>query len=481
MIGTRIRRIGAPAAGLAAVMALISAAPVPGTAATVAAVARSVQRSSAVVVTTVGINPAGRTYGRLGDGFIGLSYSSGTINDGNYAPLGNLPALLANLGRSVIRFGGSSVDYSSYTGITSAALTGLAQLAAKTGWKVLYTVNLGHFNAAQATADSRNVRIGLGASLYGIACGNEPDRFAGRERPSNYTEQDYLTKDLPACYKAVRAGAPRTLFTGPDIFRPVWLPPYVAAEKGVVQRLVDQFYPMSHCNGSVSNGAATLLSSAMVVREDKILREVKVAAAVDRVPFIIGETNSASCGGLPGVSDTYVSALWAADWVLIGAEYGAQGMYFNGSLATKCITYTPLCEVGNWQYAARPVYYGMLFAHLMGTGWTLPVKLSTTADVHVHAVRNSPGVIRVMVENLSGAATRVVLRVPGVSGRASTLNLTGPSLAATTGVRIQGAAVTAAGTFKPGAAGHVACAAGTCSLTVPAYTAVIVILPRLKG
>jgi len=43
-------------------------------------------------------------------------------------------------------------------------------------------------------------------------------------------------------------------------------------------------------------------------------------------PFIMFETNTASCGGFPGVSDSYGAALWAMD-------YGFQMAYSNFSNA----------------------------------------------------------------------------------------------------------------------------------------------------
>lgn len=39
-------------------------------------------------------------------------------------------------------------------------------------------------------------------------------------------------------------------------------------------------------------------------------------------PLIMFETNTASCGGFPGISDTFASALWATD-------YGFQMAYNN--------------------------------------------------------------------------------------------------------------------------------------------------------
>jgi hypothetical protein len=103
-------------------------------------------------------------------------------------------------------------------------------------------------------------------ALYGVACGNEPDDFAGRERPASYTEQTYLTTDLPACYSVLRAAAPDTLFTGPNTFHTDWLLPYATAEKGVVQNLEEHFYPMTNCH-SGQNSPVTLISTSTMLRE----------------------------------------------------------------------------------------------------------------------------------------------------------------------------------------------------------------------
>jgi hypothetical protein len=324
-----------------------------------------------------------------------------------------------------------------------------------------------------------HVATSLGTNLFGVACGNEPEDFPGRERPTSYTEQDYLTTDVPACYAAVRAGAPTAPFTGPNTFHTSWLPPYAAAEKGILAYLVEHYYPMTNCHKG-PNSPLTLISTATMAREIYMLSQVKAAASLAKVPFIIGETNSASCGGITGIGDTYASALWASSWLMIGAEHGAHAMYFNGSLSS-CIVYTPLCESGPTSYRARPIYYGLLFAHLMGTGWTLQTAVPASANLAAFAIRNSPGNVRVMVQNLTGAPATVTLKVAGVKGTAGLLKLTAPSLTATSGVRIQGASVTAAGGFAPGPASHVVCAAGACHLRVPAYAAVIVMLPHLKS
>ena len=82
-----------------------------------------------------------------------------------------------------------------------------------------------------------------------------------------------------------------------------------------------------------------------------------------------------------------------------------------------------------------------------------------------------------LVENLSPyrAATSVH---PGESATsASELVMSAPSPLATSGVRIQGAQVTANGTFSPGKATPVACHGGTCRVTIEPHSAVMLTLP----
>lgn len=58
-------------------------------------------------------------------------------------------------------------------------------------------------------------------------------------------------------------------------------------------------------------------------------------------PFMMFETNSASCGGFPGISDAFAAALWGLDYGLMMAHsnftgalfhVGGQNVYYNVSL-----------------------------------------------------------------------------------------------------------------------------------------------------
>ncbi|KAG4217930.1 hypothetical protein PC116_g33590, partial [Phytophthora cactorum] len=43
----------------------------------------------------------------------------------------------------------------------------------------------------------------------------------------------------------------------------------------------------------------------------------------------MGETNSVSCSGKSGISDTFGAALWGVDYVLLGASIGIRKTYFH--------------------------------------------------------------------------------------------------------------------------------------------------------
>ncbi|MFB7629527.1 hypothetical protein ACFC0M_01055 [Streptomyces sp. NPDC056149] len=455
-----IKRAIAVAAGLA--MALIVApAPAPAL-------------GSAAVPTTVTIDTKGPALGTLADGYLGFSFESNTygVNSGDLDTVGNLPRLLTNLGRGVIRLGGNTVD-EGYRAATPAGLAGLDRLTRAVKWKVLYSENLGHFDRTTVTQDARSVSTVLGDRLTAIACGNEPDYYFRQLRPPTYSLHDYVP-EANQCLAAVRAGAPAAQQAGPDTAGGAWLPDYAAAERGKVGLLTRHYYPLSRCSDKNAT-AAELLSRGVAQKEAATIASAAQSAGKAGVSLRISETNSASCSGIPGVSNSYASALWAADYALIAAEHGAQGVNLHGQLGRNCAGYTPFCSVGPHAYRAMPVYYGLYFAHQLGTGHLLSTTVKTSDNIAAHAVRGTDGTVRVLVENLAPKPAAVAVRGADAI-TAAVLHLTGPSLSATDGVRVQGAVVAADGTIRPGAADHVKCDQGGCALPLAAYSAAVLTL-----
>jgi hypothetical protein len=432
--------------------------------------------------TTVTVNTSGKTVGGINSHYVGLSFESGSLASGKFDNVGDLARMLRNLGSSVLRFGGNSVDRASFTGASASVLAGLVRLAAASGWTVLYSENLGTFGPktkAAVTADARNVRAALGAHLLALACGNEPDLYhKNGVRSAAYTESDYLG-EWGSCSAAVRAGAPGVTLAGPDTAAAGWLPGYASREAGKIGWLDQHYYPLGCAQGTApAQLAGTLLSPALTAREVEMFTTAAAAAKTAHAHLRMSETNSAACGGVTGLSDSYATALWAIDYMLTGAEHGVYGMNFHGGLGASCQLYTPLCQTGTGEYAAQPIYYGMLLTHLLGIGHLLPTTVSTTSRTgNVAAFSLRPltgGGLRLIVENLSASHTTAALRVGGHPSSATVIHLTGPSLLATSGVRIQGGAVAADGSFTPGRPDTVGCSSGSCSVTIAPYSAVLV-------
>jgi hypothetical protein len=432
---------------------------------------------------TVTVKTSAPALGDISGDYIGLSFDSGALSSGAFNAEGNLPRLLKNLGTSVMRFGADGVD-TAYTGISASNLQALASLARASGWSVLFSEDLGHFSAPEVSADAKAVSAALGGSLYAFACGNEPDQYhANGIRSSSYSLSQYLTQ-VGKCYDAIRAGAPGALLEGPDQagHEQYWLKGYAAAETGKVAYLGVHAYPLG-CGPSVQEKpgaelAGSLLSPGLAAAEAKWISESVAVAKTMGAQAWMTETNSMCDGGASTVSHSYASALWAIDYILTGAENGLEGMNFHGGVSADCDSYTPLCQTSTNEYAPNPVYYGLLFAHLLGSGDLLPVDVSARSDaanVTAFALRpSSGGGLRLMVENLSAENSSTTLRVGGDPSAATALTLTGPSLLATGGVNIQGATVAANGSFTPGEPTALTCASHACHILLAPYTAALI-------
>ncbi|MBO0805333.1 MAG: hypothetical protein J2P25_19925 [Nocardiopsaceae bacterium] len=475
-MGIRIAR-AAGAVACATLVAATAACTSGAAAGSHAAADRTASASPAATYdATVNVDTSGRVLGTTSDHLEGLSFESKRLNSGRFDDTGNLPALLRNLGSSVIRFGGNSVD-TSYHGITPRALAGLASLARASGWTVLYSEPLAHFDAAAVTHDAHSVATALGGRLAGFACGNEPDLYHvnGLRSPS-YTEDAYLHQ-VAQCFSAIRAGAPGAMLEGPDFSGALdWLGRYAAAERGTIGWLGEHEYPL----GCEVEGvppqrlAAELLSVSLTAREDSFFGTVAAAARSAGASARLTETNSTCDGGGDGVSNTFATALWVVEYLLNGAEHGIDGMNFHGGLTGgDCEYYTPLCRTSGNDYAPQPIYYGMLFAHMLGDGQLVPVTASAASPLNLQAfaLRPQGGGLRVMLENLSPYRASVKAEAGGTS--ATALSMTAPSLLATYGVRIGGAVVGADGTLTTGPPAPVACPRGTCQLTLAPYSATL--------
>lgn len=65
------------------------------------------------------------------------------------------------------------------------------------------------------------------------------------------------------------------------------------------------------------------------------------AADAANTSLVFGETNSVSCSGRSGISDTFGAALWSADYVLMAASIGMPKVYFHLGAQSQYSAFTP--------------------------------------------------------------------------------------------------------------------------------------------
>jgi hypothetical protein len=162
--------------------------------------------------------------------FLGLSFEVSSLSRiAGYAHSGDLITLLRSLGPGVLRFGGVSAD--TRVAWTDAAnsrvpwasgvveegdFRQLASLAQQSGWHVMLTLGLDHYEPIAAAREAAAAKAALGGWLEGIEIGNEPDAYAQHAiRPEPWTFMQYES-EIAAYRDAIEAAAPGIPLAGPD-------------------------------------------------------------------------------------------------------------------------------------------------------------------------------------------------------------------------------------------------------------------------
>jgi hypothetical protein len=197
-------------------------------------------------------------------------------------------------------------------------------------------------------------------------------------------------------------------------------------------------YPATTCGGRTVT-VDELLSPALMDRFHGQAQPLVAAAYQRNLPIALAETNSASCGGMPGVSDAFAAAVWGLDWMFSNAKDGFSAINIHMSYRPGGSSYNPIETVGaedgshRWHYhnTAEPLYYAMyMFARNAAGGYLLPASIDTHANIRAYAVSPCAGcAARVFVINKDlKAAGTVRVHVAGRVKPASLLFLEAASL-----------------------------------------------------
>jgi hypothetical protein len=126
--------------------------------------------------------------------------------------------------------------------------------------------------------------------------------------------------------------------------------------KGEVQLLTTHYYR----NGQARGSAEQLISADP--RLDDVLASLRAASRQSGIPWRMCEMNSFSGGGRPGVSDTFLGALWTLNIMLLLAQSGCAGVNLETGVNQLGFvsSYSPIQDDGKGVNSAGVPYYGML-------------------------------------------------------------------------------------------------------------------------
>jgi hypothetical protein len=413
---------------------------------------------------------------RVPSDFLGLSFELTSLPQvARYGTLGNLVRLLRSLGHGVLRFGGVSADtrvawseaadpppaWASAV-LTPLDLRHLGRLLSASGWRALLTLGLAHFEPPAAARETAAARAALGRTLTAVEIGNEPDaymRHALREASWDFPQYALQAR---AYLSAIRALARGIVLAGPDVSGSGVFGGWGRGEAALRPRLLTgHHYPLG-CHQSPPPSIERLLSPETRHAEDVSLARYMRVAVAARIPFRLDETNSVSCGGRAGISDTFASALWAVSYIARAMAAGVSGINFHGDPG-NCRGYAPLCAPTAARLAAgalsvRPEWYALLLASRLVGDRGLRTRLragvprrSPQPNVSVTALRAPGGAVQlVVVDDDPPGSPRLLLRVH-VRRRYSSareLALTAPSPSAGGGVLLGGRSVAADGSWS---------------------------------
>jgi hypothetical protein len=402
-------------------------------------------------------------------GFVGLSTELTSL----YSYTGSNPRainpvfeqLVRNLApgqRPVLRFGGDTTDWTWWPGHDKHRPRGIRYgltwrwlhvahaLAEGIDPNMLVGINLESDSRSLAGSEARAVLRGIGSRwIAGLELGNEPELYGGLAwyeingvryygRPHNYDFPDFVRD-----FRRISRALGRAPLVGPNIGSPHWfkyLGPFLRDEPRVVMATLHR-YPLKKCSASAHRTIGELLAgSSSRGLANSVRRWVGVAHA-HHVPVRIDEMNAVSCGGEPGVSNVFGSALWAVDALFEMARVGVDGVNIHTRPGVSGQLFSFSERHGTWRAAMRPEYYGlMMFAQAAAPrARLLQITDSAGNQVKVWATRATDGRVRVVLINKSQDRRRdVSVHVDGATGTATLERLLGPSASAKSGVTLDG-------------------------------------------
>lgn len=368
-----------------------------------------------------------------------------------------------------VRVGGDSADRtfaastgqrlaSGAGGLTPAWFARTGEVVRRTGVRVIIDLNLATASSGDIVSLARDAERALPrGSIAGFEVGNEPDLYhrqpaladlarsgdvaaaaARRITPKRYA------RAFAADARLLARVAPGVTLVGPAVAYPrldaSWLAVLLAGPHPRLGLVSAHLYPYSECASPGSSQYPTitrLLSRQATAGLPRLVSHAVRIADRAGVPLRLTELNSVSCGGRPGVSDAFVTGLWAPDalFELLHAGIAGVNVHVRDDAVNGAFAITSRGVV------ARPLLYGLiLFARTLGAdARVLPLRVTLPRGINasVWAVRVAGDLLHVLVIDKSPHAAVVSLDPPA-RGPASVQRLVAPGPSARSGVSLDG-------------------------------------------
>jgi hypothetical protein len=401
--------------------------------------------------------------GDLNEDFIGFGYETSAVaNEGLFSPENiHMIQLYKTLGaEGMIRIGGIIGDWTKYerngkpigrpkekyTIINQSVLKDLGDFLSATGWKVMWTLNLGTGSIEEATEVALAIDEALGDGLHSFEIGNEVNllkRFVDyNEYHSTYLE-----------YKvAIRAVLPRAKFSGADVASNGdidWSLNFAKTESKDLSLLIHHYYRGGA--GSKLATIDTLLENHPI--SDERFGKLQDVCKVNNIKFRINEMGSFTGGGKEGVSDSFAASLWCLDAMFRIASYGGAGVNIQTDVNQLGFIshYSPIFRDNENLLIERASYYGMLAFSISGRGNLIKLtKSEVNLNLKVYATKKSDHELWVTVINKDlEQKANIELSIPEGFTTAEAYTLTAPSITSKEEITLGGSKVATDGTWRP--------------------------------
>lgn len=430
--------------------------------------AYGLNQGSAATSLRLTIDPNSTSYSIAPD-FTGLSYETQQLGDPTFFAPDNteLVAFTRRLGKQgILRIGGNSSEYSFWTPnptaadlaaasepvnpstgrhpdavrkITPKAIDNLRGFIDATNWTLIYGLNLGKGTPEASADEAAYVAKTMGRKLVAFQLGNEPNLFVlAKLRQKGYRFADYAA-EWKKFREAILARVPNAQFAGPDTsYAKPWMDGFVDEFRDEIVLLTQHYYAL----GPPTDPRMTI--HRLLTPRPKFVKALEAMEKLHKetgLPYRMAETNSCYSAGKSGVSNTLASALWGAELMYQLAAAGSSGINFHGG---GYGWYTPIAGTRAKGFEARPIYYGMLLFEQAGPGQLVKTSLDQPQPddtVATYSLKTPDGLKTIVLNKDPDKPLRLAIDPGQRAQRAKVLMLTGPSLDATSGVKLGGSTV----------------------------------------